>query len=169
MKKLLSIVTSIALIGSIASATQNQINITGHIGGGAIVAFGDQITDEIIDGELYFQGWDFDLGDLTQYTGTDRYIYVKSNIPTGVNMTINDYYYGDGAMRSSSGGVIPVTYLFDGYDDAHIWPLGESRTLTTAPTDGTTAEHFFSFQTGDTTSQPPGDYYVTLDVTIAVN
>jgi len=170
MKKTFSALSLVAILSMSALAVElNTIHITGYIPGGAIVAFGDDIADDIIEGEMYFQGWEDDLGDLTQWAGTDRYIFTKSNIPSGINMTIDDLYYYDGAMRSANGGVIPMTYYFDGYDEAHVWQLGEPKVLTTGISDGENSGHFFSFNVDDISGQPPGDYEVTLNTVISVN
>jgi len=167
MKKTLSIVALVALFSLNALAVQNEIRISGYLGGGAIVSFGEEITDDIVDGEMYFQGWDFDLGDLEEYTGTDRYIYTKSSLGGGISMTIDSY--NGGAMISENGGYIPVTYYFDGYDAGHVWTLGTEKQLTSAPSGGENSDHFFSFQRGDISGQPPGSYEAYLYTTISAN
>jgi len=168
MKKVILMV----IIFSKAIIADGTMTITGNILPSATVGF-ETITENLIDDKRFFKGADIDVGVFSLgevIPPVTKDIFVKTNIPTGVNMKIiNQKNYLKSYLTDASDNNLKMKYKLMGVNYDMTNPT--TRALCNSIKDGSISVGTFVVEQYQTTSadQTPSTYSATFNVEITAN
>lgn len=160
-----AIIFGSVLLATKMFAVQDQINIQGLIGTGAIVAFEDA-SAKTING-FHFEGADIDLGTVTAggtFPTTTKNIYVNTNHAAGVTIkiynptTTNGHLYLNGAVNTGKKVNMAYTLGGAGYNVSNA--SAPTVDLVTAANDGSSPVSTFVMTPSASAGTLPGGVHI---------